>query len=56
MMSSHSIKAEDAGSLLKGGGFASALRKKQLIEKKNELAKSILKRRSIIMSRPGYDP
>ena len=56
MMSSHSIKAVDAGSLLKGGGFASALRKKQLIEKKNELAKSILKRRSNIMFRPGYDP
>ena len=62
LASSHSIKAEDAGSLLRGT-FANAYarkqaieaRKMQLITRKNALAKHIIQKRSTA-SRTGFDP
>lgn len=55
MMSSHSIIADEAGSLLKRGYRYNISKKVEMQARKNELVKQILKQRHMV-SRPGYDP
>jgi hypothetical protein len=55
MMTSHSIIADEAGSLLKRGYRYNISKRTELQARKNELVKQILKQRQAI-SRPGFDP
>ena len=63
MATSHSIRAEDAGSLLFRGRRQckenkDVIRANEMVARRNELVKQIMqqKQRSIMVSRPGFDP
>jgi hypothetical protein len=55
MVTTHSIVADEAGSLLRKGYRTNIRKKTELLVRKNELVKQILKQRHMA-PRPGFDP